>query len=429
MGLPDSLRRMFARPGAGGPAADAPDGAGASEGAVDAAPTVLPPGAPQPRGVPSPEASAAAATVTPAASVPKRPASLEPDIPRGLTVAAGYAWRLMLLAVFAAALLWAFGYFSAVTIPVVIAILLTAMLTPIKRGLMRVGIGPMGASALSVLLMIVFVASIFTFVGSQVAQEGPQLVDMFSSGIQGLMAWLRELPYAVNQSALDTWVQQGLDWLRGQASFLASGLASAGIAFGNFAMGLLTCLIVLLFLLGQGRTIFAATIGVLVPRHYRAQVDAAGLRGWTSLVAYMRAAVIVALADALGVAAAAMILGVPLVAALFALTFFLAFIPILGAVTAGAVAVLLALVSHGPVSGLIMLVAVILVMQLETNLLQPLVMGKAVNLHALSVILGITVGGVLGGVLGALLAIPTLAFTVAFVSSLRQHEAEALPNL
>lgn len=422
MGLPDSLRRVFARPTPAAPAVAVPDEPVADDAAVaPATQTPLPEGAPAPK--------AAKAAVTPAASVPKRPASLEPDIPRGLTVAAGYAWRLMLLAVFAAALLWAFAYFSAVTIPVVIAILLTAMLTPVKRGLVRAGMGPMGASALSVLLMIVFVVSVFTFVGNQVAQEGPQLVDMFGSGIQSFMAWLRELPYAVNQSALDSWVQQGLDWLRGQATFLASGLASAGVAFGNFAMGLLTCLIVLLFLLGQGRMIFTKTIGLLIPRHYRAQVDTASLRGWTSLVAYMRAAVIVALADALGVAAAAMILGVPLVAALFALTFFLAFIPILGAVTAGAVAVLLALVSHGWVSGLIMLAAVIVVMQLETNLLQPLVMGKAVNLHALSVILGITVGGVLGGVLGALLAIPTLAFAVAFVSSLREHEAEPLPNL
>ncbi|MBK8461760.1 MAG: AI-2E family transporter [Nigerium sp.] len=422
MGLPDSVRRVFDRPSATGPSTE-----DAKAGVTDAGAALVPPEAATQDAASSREA--AATTVSSSAASPRQPAGLEPDVPRGLSVAAGYAWRVMVLVVFAAALLWGFGYFSAVTIPVVIAILLTAMLTPIKRMLVSAGMPPMGAAALSVLLMIVFVGGILTFVGSQVAQEGPQLIEMFSSGIQGLMAWLRELPYAINQSALDSWVQQGLDWLRGQATFLASGLASAGIAFGNFAMGLLTCLIATLFLLGQGRMIFSKTIGLLVPRHYRAQADAASLRGWTSLVAYMRAAVIVALADALGVAAAAMILGVPLVAALFALTFFLAFIPILGAVTAGAVAVLLALVSHGWVSGLIMLAAVIVVMQLETNLLQPLVMGKAVNLHALSVILGITVGGVLGGVLGALLAIPTLAFSVAFVSSLRDREAEALPHL
>ena len=264
MGLPDSLRRVFARP-APAPAPAAPAVAVPDEPVADDAAVAPATQTPLPEGAPAPKAAKAA--VTPAASVPKRPASLEPDIPRGLTVAAGYAWRLMLLAVFAAALLWAFAYFSAVTIPVVIAILLTAMLTPVKRGLVRAGMGPMGASALSVLLMIVFVVSVFTFVGNQVAQEGPQLVDMFGSGIQSFMAWLRELPYAVNQSALDSWVQQGLDWLRGQATFLASGLASAGVAFGNFAMGLLSCLIVLLFLLGLGRMIFTKTIGLLIPRH------------------------------------------------------------------------------------------------------------------------------------------------------------------
>ncbi|MFT3877066.1 MAG: AI-2E family transporter [Propioniciclava sp.] len=415
MAVADAFRRMLAGPAASTGAASDPAGADAPPVASARAAEDL-------------DLEVRGGNVEPVAPAPQ-PVALEPYVPRGLTVAAGFSWRLLVIAAFVLGVMWLAGYFSAVTVPVVLAVLLAAMLDPVKQLLVRLRVPPMGASALTLLGMIVFIAGVLTFVGAQVAQEGPQLVDMFGAGIDSLMQWIRTLPFAVDQSSLDGWIKQGLDWLRTQATALASGVASAGIAFGNFAVGLLTCLITTFFLLGQGRTIFTSALGLLVPRRYRAQTDAASQRGWTSLVAYMRAAVIVALVDAAGVALAAMILGVPLVSALFALTFFLAFIPIVGAVTAGAVAVLLALVSHGWVSALIMLGAVILVMQLESNLLQPLVMGKAVNLHALAVILGITVGGVLGGILGALLAIPTLAFLVAFVSSLRNDEVEALPHL
>ena len=131
---------------------------------------------------------------------------------------------------------------------------------------------------------------------------------------------------------------------------------------------------------------------------------------------------IVAAVDAAGVALAALLLQVPLVAALFALTFFLSFIPIVGATVAGAVAVVLALVTHGWVSALIMLGAVVLVMQVEGTFLQPLVMGSAVNLHPLAVLLGITAGAIISGILGALVAIPVLAFGVAFIRALMNRD-------
>ena len=356
-------------------------------------------------------------------------AGLEPDVPRGLSVAAGYAWRISLLVAFTAGMLWFLAYFSAVTIPVVMAILLTAALSPLAGVLVRWKLPPLLAAAICLLLMITVLGAVMTFVGAQVINESPELIGMFGAGFQQLLDWLRTLPYMAEASTnVGQWSDQVLRWLQAQAAGLAAGAASAGVAVGNFMMGLLTVLITTLFFLADGRRMFRGTVNVFVPSHYREQTDRAGRAGWMSLVAYMRAAVIVAFADAAGVAVAAMLLGVPLVAALFALTFFLAFIPIVGAVVAGAVAVLLALISHGWVSGLIMLGAVILVMQLETNILEPIVMGSAVNLHALAVILGITVGAVLGGVVGALLAIPTLAFGVAFVKSLRAESATADPH-
>lgn len=357
-----------------------------------------------------------------------RRADLEPDIPRGLTIAAGYVWRLGLLGVGVWALFQVLAYFSQITVPLGIAILLAAALYPLVSLMRRWGWPPAVAAIVALLFLVVVVIGLLAFVGQQVAAEWPELLEQSRAGFQALVAWLGTLPFGIDEARLNDWIAQGTAWLQTQASALASTAASVGAAFGNFFAGLATALVAAFFFAYQGRRIFAGSVEVLVPRHYRASVDQAALRGWTSLVAYMRSAVIVAAVDAAGVALAAFLLQVPLVAALFALTFFLSFIPIVGATVAGAVAVVLALVTHGWVSALIMLGAVILVMQLESTFLQPLVMGKAVDLHPLAVLLGITAGAIISGILGALLAIPVLAFGVAFVRALRNPATPGVPQ-
>ena len=357
----------------------------------------------------------------PAPAVDTR-ADLEPDIPRGLTVAAGYAWRIGVIGLIGFALFHVLAYFSLIAVPVGLSLLLTAMLYPLVRLLRGWGWPPALVSILSLLFLILVVAGLLTFVGTQVASEWPALLDQSRVGFQSLVDWLATLPFGIDQARLNEWITQGTAWLQTQASSIAGAAASVGSAFGNFFAGLATALVATFFFAYQGRRIFSSAVDVVVPRHYRESVDGAALRGWNSLVAYMRSAVIVAAVDAAGVALAALLLQVPLVAALFALTFFLSFIPIVGATVAGFVAVMLALVTHGWVSALIMLGAVILVMQLESTFLQPLVMGKAVNLHPLAVLLGITAGAVISGILGALVAIPILAFTVAFFRHLRNPE-------
>ena len=348
--------------------------------------------------------------------------SLEPDVPRGLTIAAGYAWRLLLLGVGVFALFHVLSFFSQITVPVGMALLLTAMLFPLTELMKKWGWPHALAAIVSLLVLVLVVVGLLGFVGQQVAAEWPALLEQSRAGFEALVAWLGTLPFGIDQERLNEWIAQGTAWLQTQASVLAGTAASFGAAFGNFFAGLATALVAAFFFAYQGRKIFSGSINVLVPRHYRASVDHAALRGWTSLVAYMRSAAIVAAVDAAGVALAALLLQVPLVAALFALTFFLSFIPIVGATVAGAVAVVLALVTHGWVSALIMLGAVVLVMQVEGTFLQPLVMGSAVNLHPLAVLLGITAGAIISGILGALVAIPVLAFGVAFIRALMNRD-------
>jgi putative heme transporter len=156
----------------------------------------------------------------------------------------------------------------------------------------------------------------------------------------------------------------------------------------------------------------------LFPRASRDRVDQAALKGWRSLSSYVRATILVALADSIGVLIVALILGVPAAPALAALVFIGAFVPIVGALVSGSVAVLVALVALGWVQALIMLGGVILVMQVEGHVLQPFLLGRAVKLHPLAVVLAIAVGVIAAGIVGALLAVPLLAFTKSFVLSL-----------
>src|SRR5918997_810935 len=161
-----------------------------------------------------------------------------------------------------------------------------------------------------------------------------------------------------------------------------------------------------------------------VPRWARERFDAAGQRGFASLVGFIRATVLVAVVDAVGIGLGLFAVGAPLVLPLAALTFLAAFIPVVGAVVSGVVAVLVVLVTNGPVPALIVLGVVIGVQQLEGNVLQPLLLGRAVKLNGMAVVLAVTVGSVLAGIAGALLAVPLLAVLNAGIRTLISGDAQ-----
>ncbi|HCN22449.1 MAG TPA: AI-2E family transporter, partial [Arthrobacter bacterium] len=165
---------------------------------------------------------------------------------------------------------------------------------------------------------------------------------------------------------------------------------------------------ILIFFLLEGDRIWAFLVRLL-PKKARAASFGAGHKGWASMVSYARIQMFVAFVDAVGIGAGAAIIGVPLALPLSVLVFIGSFIPVVGALVTGAIAVLLALVANGPVNALIMLAIVLLVQQLESHILQPLVMGKAVALHPVAVILSVAAGSYLAGIPGALFSVPILA--------------------
>ncbi len=361
-------------------------------------------------------------------SVParRRPTPSASAVPRGLVTASEWAWRSLVIAAVLLGLWFLLQYFSAVSIPLAVAVLLTALLAGVNARLRAWRFRPALAALSSLLVMALVIGGVFTAIGAQVAREMPQLVDQSVAGLQSLLGWLAEGPLQISQADIDGYIKQLTAWINDSRAQLASWLAGAGVGVGHFFAGAAIALIATFFFLASGERIWQSMLR-LVPDRYRSRVTRASGNGWTSLVAYMRAQVLVAFVDALGLLIGALILQIPMAWALFAFTFIVSFIPVLGAVLSGSIAVLLALVTHGWVVAVIMLGITVLVVQTEGHFLQPILLGRAVQLHPLAVLVGLAIGATLAGIVGALLVIPVLAFGVAFIRGLDPDRFAGLP--
>jgi len=348
-------------------------------------------------------------------------------VPQGVVTASEWAWRVLVIAAVLLGLWWLLRYFSAVAVPVAVAVLLTALLTPILRFPLRWGWPPMLAAAGSMVAVALLLGGVFSAIGVQVVREWPALFRQSAAGLRSLIEWLGTGPLGISQAEIDGYLASLTQWVNESAAVIAGAAASAGAGLAHFFAGAAIALISTFFFLSGGKGIWTSAL-TLVPQRYRAATDRAAGNGWASLVAYMRAQVLVALVDALGMLAGALLLGIPMAWALFAFTFVTAFIPVVGAVLSGTIAVVLALVTHGWVSALIMLGITVLVVQTEGHFLQPLLLGRAVSLHPLAVLVGLAVGATLAGIVGALLVIPVLSFGVAFLRGLDPQRYRGLPQ-
>ena len=342
----------------------------------------------------------------------------EDPIPQGVRTAAGWAWRGLLCAAVVWGIGWLLGEFSGVTVPLGIAFLLTALLSPLAHRLKTWSWHPLLAAATCLLAMLLIIAAIGFGIGVTAARQAPELVSQSVAGFNELMQWLANGPLGIDQTQIDQWMSSLTTWISDSRSVLAGYAAKVGSSVGHFFAGVAIALIATFFFLAEGQHLWRTT-SQLLPQRYQAPTHKAAERGWASLVSYMRAQVIVSAVDAAGVAIIAAVIGVPMALALFALTFIVCFIPVVGAIIAGTVATSLALITHGWVAALIMAGGTVAVMWLESHLLQPLLLGKAASVHPLAVLIGIAVGAQVGGIVGALVAIPVLAFGLAFTRSLR----------
>lgn len=333
---------------------------------------------------------------------------LDEDIPYGVRIAASWAWRLGLILVVGGGLIWLLSKISFLIIPVMVAALLAGLLSPVTRWLTRRRVPNGLAVALTVLGFLALIAGSLALVGRQLASGFGELWSQALAGVQQVQGWLGEGPLHLTADQIDKYIEDATAALQNNSSSILSGALSFGSTAGHFAAGLVLSLFVLVFFLLEGDRIWGFLVR-LMPRKARAATDGAGRRGWTSMVSYARIQMFVAFVDAVGIGVGAAILGVPLALPLGVLVFIGSFIPVVGALVTGAIAVLLALVANGPVNALIMLAIVLAVQQLESHILQPLVMGKAVALHPVAVILAVAAGSYLAGIPGALFSVPILA--------------------
>lgn len=345
----------------------------------------------------------------PTAEGPPRPVR-EADLPFALRVAAAWSWRIAIILVVAWALAWALAQLSFLVIPVLVAALLAGLLRPVVGWLQRARIPRGLAVAITEIGFVALVAGLLTLVGRQISLGFSQLWDEALAGLAEVQKWLSEGPLQLTSAQLETYISDAQHLLQSNQGTLVSGVLSVGSSAGHFITGALIALFVLVFFLLEGERIWTFLVGLL-PRQARPAADGAGRRGWSSLVSYVRVQVLVAGVDAVGIGVGAAILGVPLALPLGILVFVASFIPVVGALVSGAVAVLLALVANGLVNAVIMLVIVVAVQQIESHVLQPLIMGRAVSLHPVAVILAVAAGSYIAGIAGALFAVPTLAVT------------------
>lgn len=345
-------------------------------------------------------------------------------VPWALDLAGAWAWRLLLLAGVGWVVVQLVATYAVLVLPLVISLLLAALADPAVRLLDR-WLPRSAAALLVVVLGVVVVGGLLGFVGQQIATGASDLATSAAQGIEQVRTWLVEGPLDASTSQVD----DGVATLRDSvASFAGDGALQQALAVGstagNAVVGLFLAIFALFFFLSDGRRIWSWVVR-LAPRGARDHVDSSGRVAWTTLTHYVRATVAVALIDAIGITVVAAVLGLPFLAPIFVLTFLGAFIPVVGATLAGAVAVLVALVDGGFTTALIMLAGVLVVQQVEGNVLQPFLMGRSVSVHPLGVLVAVTAGSLVAGVSGALVAVPLVATANAVVLHLAGRDPTA----
>lgn len=337
-----------------------------------------------------------------------------------MRIAAAWSWRLIIIGIAVAALLWLIVQIRIIIIPLIVAMLLTALLQPIVRffvvrrwprwlGVITALIALF--SALTVLIMLIV---------TQLRNGLDDITGRSTRAWREFLAWVESGPIGLSAEQINEYLEQIVRLVQNHQNEIWSGALAVTTSAGQFITGALLTVFSLIFLLIDGRRIWYWVLGFL-PQRAHAPVDWAGSAAWVSVGQYVRVQIFVAFVDAVGIGLGAAILGVPLPIPIAILVFLGSFIPFLGAIVTGILAAFIALVYNGPVNALAMLGVVILVNQIEGQVLQPLVMGNAVRVHPLGVVLAVSTGALLAGIPGALFAVPLAASASAMVNAINER--------
>lgn len=347
-------------------------------------------------------------------------------VPRGVRIAGAWSWNIVLIVAASAIVIWGLAQIRLVVVPLLLAALMSALLLPAVDAMTRRKVPRMLAVAIVMLLLLCTVSGLLWLAVAQLRQGYPELQERAIEFWEATRLWLLDSPLNISQEDLNSIGRDVVAAIRADAQSLLSSALSVGTTAGHVVAGLLLTLFATLFFLLDGGRIWQWTQG-FVPAAARPAVNGAASAGWQTLGNFVRVQVLVALIDAVGIGFGAWLLGVPLAAPIAILVFLGSFIPVVGAVLTGTLAVFIALVSLGPIKALIMLAIVLGVQQVESHVLQPIIMGSAVSIHPLGVVLAVATGSIVAGIPGALFAVPLAAFVNVFAFTIVSR-ADANPG-
>jgi predicted PurR-regulated permease PerM len=353
-------------------------------------------------------------------------------VPPGMRIAAAWSWRLLLVAGLGALVIFLVIQLRYIVVPLMVAMLLAALLVPFSNWLQKHRWPKWAAVAVSEVGVLGIIAGLVWLIWITVRSGGPALVDQTQLRWEDFKQWLLESPLHLSEADIQAWVDQLLASLREDSSSLWSGALSVSSSLGHVLAGFLLVLFATLFILIDGRGIWHWIVRIF-PHKARAALIGGGEAGWITLSMFVRVQVLVAFIDAVGIGLGAYILGLfyggfPLVVPIAILVFLGSFIPVVGAVLSGALAVFVALVFMGPWQAFVMLLIVIGVQQLEGHVLQPFLVGNAVKVHPLAVVIAVAAGGFLAGIPGALFAVPLVATVNAMIVYIARGDWRTNPH-
>lgn len=350
-----------------------------------------------------------------------RPRDERPSVPLGVHVAAAWSWRFVVIVAALAVAVLLIIQLSFLVIPLLIAVLLAVLATPLAKQLRRVGFPGWLATITTLVTLFAAVTALVWLVVEQIARDWSSLQERSIQAYEDFIDFLLQSPLQVSESQLTEWVDSFLVDMEWNTAWILSGALSLTSSVGSVLIGVGIAIFALIFFVHDGERIWRWLIGLL-PGDARAPVAGASAKGWATLTKFVNVQIFVAAVDALGIGLGAFFLGLPLVIPIAVAVFLGGFVPIIGAFVTGALAAFIALVYAGPIAALIMVIIVLAVQQLESQVLQPLVMGAAVKVHPLAVVLAVSAGGFLAGIPGVLFAVPIVAYLNVFISYLARSE-------
>jgi putative heme transporter len=347
-------------------------------------------------------------------------------VPSWLATAAAWAWRLLALLAASSVVLWLLIRLYLVSLPIIIALILATLCVPPARALEARGLHRTASAAIVVIGGLVALGGLFAALTPPFIAQVQELRPTVIEAVDQLFVLLETGPLGWDRDEVMGFFQQGLETAQERGGEIASQVVS-GAAIAVQGIAALSLAVVLLFFFVKDGEQIVAWLLARTPADHEETMRAVGRRAWTALAGFVRGTAAVALIDAIGIGVGLAIVGVPLVLPIAVLVFLGGFIPVIGAFVTGLLAVLVALAAGGVQQALIVFAIVLAVQQLESNVLQPVIMRRAVSLHPVVILAALTAGATLTGVIGAFLAVPIAAVAAAVSNELRlRHEAASV---